>query len=205
MHGESFMAMSTEGGHLARPTSETTVRSVLRDATSALHVEVDTAMSEVMGRGGYPEFLLRSADALLPLESALEKAGVVGILPDWAQRSRSLAIQADLADLSVAMPEHVEGIRALRIEGEAALFGALYVLEGSRLGARYIARGIDPTLPARYIRHGEGLPLWPTFLARLECSVAVQDHLDDALSGARAAFQAFRDAATSDLLAAEVA
>jgi heme oxygenase len=175
------------------------VRSYLRAATSDLHAEVDARMSAVMARAenGYREFLIRSAAALVPLERALETAGIETVLTDWPERARAASLRLDLADLGAPIPEQAAPASMPGLEGEAFQFGVLYVLEGSRLGARYITRGIDASLPSRYIRHGEGQPLWPTFLQHLETSAA-REHLDDALRGACAAFQAFGDAATSE-------
>jgi hypothetical protein len=40
----------------------------------------------------------------------------------------------------------------------------------------------------RYLRHGEGLPLWPTFVEQLESSAAVRRAPADAIAGAHTAF-----------------
>ena len=43
----------------------------------------------------------------------------------------------------------------------------------------------------RYLRHGEGLPLWPTFVEQLESSAAVRRSTADAIAGAHTAFEWF--------------
>ena len=116
------------------------------------------------------------------------------LLPDWNERSRSAALDADLAELGIPCPPVAT---APRLDGEAFLFGVLYVLEGSRLGARLLTRQIlangDPHLrrATRYLRHGEGKPFWQTFLARLEASIAVRRSPERAVAGAVAAFACF--------------
>ena len=146
------------------------------------------------GEAGYRSFLLASAAAVFPLEQALLAADVDAVLPDWAQRTRSAALRADLADLGVT---DVPVAPPPLLAGEARQFGALYVLEGSRLGAKLLlpellARGSARVRAAtRYLRHGEGRRLWPSFLAQLESSQATQQCPDDAIAGARAAFALF--------------
>jgi heme oxygenase (biliverdin-IX-beta and delta-forming) len=160
-----------------------------------LHAVVDARFTPMLGAGetGYRSFLLASATAVFALEQALA-ADMNAILPDWAQRSRTAALRADLADLGVV---DVPAAPPPLLAGEARQFGALYVLEGSRLGAKLLlpellAHGSSRVRAAtRYLRHGEGRRLWPSFLAHLESSEAVRRRPDDAIAGARAAFALF--------------
>jgi heme oxygenase len=58
--------------------------------------------------------------------------------------------------------------------------------------------GLQTLRPLRYLRHGEGLPLWPTFVEHLESSAAVRRSTADAIAGAHTAFGWFgAHAATS--------
>jgi heme oxygenase len=76
----------------------------------------------------------------------------------------------------------------------------LYVLEGSRLGSRLLlpeARArLSPALctATRYLSHGQGQPLWPTFLQWLEASPHVRRNPKQAAIGACAAFRLFLSA-----------
>jgi heme oxygenase len=171
----------------------------LRAATAHLHAELDTCLAPLIKHGdaGYARFLLRTAAALLPLEEALERANVATLLPDWSLRSRTQSIRVDLAELMLCDPPLLP---PPEIRGEASKFGMLYVLEGSRLGARVLlceaqAR-LSPTVRAatRYLSHGQGQPLWPTFLQRLEASPHVRCDPEQAAQGARAAFLLFLNA-----------
>ena len=171
-------------------------RALLRASTARLHAVVDARFAPMLrsGEAGYRSFLLASAAAVFPLEQALLAADVDAVLPDWAQRTRSAALRADLADLGVT---DVPVAPPPLLAGEARQFGALYVLEGSRLGAKLLlpellARGGTRVRAAtRYLRHGEGRRLWPSFLAYLESSEAARRCPDDAIAGARAAFALF--------------
>ena len=182
-------------------TDTNSIRHLLRAATAGHHAEVDARFAPLVANGeaSYAEFLRASASAIYPLEGALRAAGVVRILPDWSDRARSEALRADLVALDVAEPMPAD---APAISSEAYLFGVLYVLEGSRLGARMLARQILSSANARmrratrYLQHGEGKPLWPTFLQRLESSAAVKRIPEQAVAGACAAFARFGTGAT---------
>ncbi len=75
------------------------------------------------------------------------------------------------------------------------MFGVLYVLEGSRLGARILVKQIRAGCPAlseatAFLTHGQGSRLWPTFLQALESGVD-REGLDAAINGAGYAFSLF--------------
>jgi heme oxygenase len=143
---------------------------------------------------GYLEFLLLSAAAVGPIEDALRDAHVERILPDWEDRSRVASLRADLAELGVVTPAIAQ---PPSLGGEAHQFGVVYVLEGSRLGARVLVRRLlaipDLQTPRamRYLRHCEGLPLWQSFVERLESSAAVRRSPEDSIAGAHTAFKWF--------------
>jgi heme oxygenase len=175
------------------------LRHRLKEATAAAHQDLDAqfATFDLTACKGYRRFLEASAAALLPLEAALERAGVARLFPDWPERSRRDAITADLARLGGTV-RPMEEVTPL---SRNAVFGTMYVLEGSRLGARYLLRRIaasdDPLLAeARaYLGHGAGRPLWPSFLARLEREPVTGDDEAEAIAGARQAFAMFAEAA----------
>jgi heme oxygenase len=128
------------------------IRHLLLSETATDHANVDARFSALidLGTAGYGEFLRRSAAAICPLEQALLEGKVECILPDWEERSRRAALRADLADFGIADPTLAQ---RPSLGEEAHQFGVLYVLEGSRLGARVLARRLlaSPNLlpPAR--------------------------------------------------------
>lgn len=146
------------------------------------------------GFDGYRAFLLVNAAAIFPLEQALTEAGVDRILPDWSLRTRSAALGEDLAEIGAVPP--LPSI-APETGGEAHQLGILYVLEGSRLGAKALARVVsdtaDPRVRAasRFLRHGERERFWQTFLQRLENSSAAVAEPREVLGGARLTFELF--------------
>jgi heme oxygenase len=173
------------------------LRERLRDATAAAHRELDAQLSsfDLTVFSGYRRFLQASAAALLPLESALVEAGVAKIFLDWPERARSAAITADLGRLGSAVPATVSVLPLTR----SGLFGTMYVLEGSRLGAKFLLKTVadagDPRISeaTAYLSHGAGKRLWQGFLATLASEEACDE--DEAIDAARIAFAAFEQAA----------
>ncbi|MCG2645159.1 MULTISPECIES: biliverdin-producing heme oxygenase [Bradyrhizobium] len=173
------------------------LRERLRDATAAAHHELDAQMSafDLTVLSGYRRFLQASAGALLPLEAALVDAGVARHFPDWPERARSAAIAADLdrlgrkAHATVSVPPLTQ----------SGVIGTMYVLEGSRLGAKFLLKAVadaaDPRIgqATAYLSHGTGKRLWQSFLAKLAREEACDE--DEAIAAARSAFAAFERAA----------
>jgi heme oxygenase len=172
---------------------------VLRQATTDHHNRLDIAFGRLIRTGctGYRAFLIASARALWPLEEALAVAGADTILTDWSERSRSAALRHDLLELDVESPRP---LRHPVIDGDAFMLGALYVLEGSRLGARVLVRELPADQPAtRYLRHGEHRRFWQSFLLRLEQSDEARASPGTAIAGAETAFSWFAAAAADEL------
>ena len=173
------------------------LRLKLRTVTNESHRALDRRLSsfDLSRAAGYRRFLEVTAAALLPIEAALSRAGVSAMLADWDRRSRRSAILTDLAVIGAkGKPLPFEG----RLNA-SQMWGALYVLEGSRLGARVLLNAISDLPHANgataYLRHGLGERLWQSFVVLLEsrpCSPA--DELD-VMDGARLAFDLFSQAA----------
>lgn len=174
------------------------LRARLKDATADAHRQLDRNLMafDLKTASGYRRFLEASAGALLPLEAALVESGVDDIVKDWPSRSRSDAILDDLTQVEGGL--HL--MPAPAAFSRSALFGTLYVLEGSRLGARFllkaVTRSADPAVgrATAYLGHGAGEPLWEKFLALLTHEAP---HLDEeeVVEGARSAFGVFSTAA----------
>ncbi len=173
-----------------------TLRSRLKTATSSLHEQVDRAFGDFRldTSAGYRDFLLAHARAVIPAEAALERAGILRLMPDWFERRRREALRRDLAQLGEAVPEPLPVPQPV---SAAWCWGFAYVLEGSRLGARVLSRIVESQeagLPLGYLGQGSDEPLWPRFLDRLE--TAAQDlPFEEMVEGARAAFALFVEAA----------
>ncbi|WP_312016944.1 biliverdin-producing heme oxygenase [Bradyrhizobium jicamae] len=175
------------------------MRERLKHAIAHAHRDLDAryAAYRLTSVDGYCRFLEASAAALLPLEAALDRAGVADLFLDWPRRLRRAAITADLDRIGgVAHP-----LQSPALLGRNGVLGTMYVLEGSRLGAKYLLRTIadcgEPRIAAatRYLSHGSGQPLWRTFLARLESEQVTPNDEVEIISGAQSAFDMFARAA----------
>lgn len=176
------------------------LRHFLRHGTAEAHRRLDTMLSafDLSTRAGYRRFLEVNAAALLPLEDALVRSGVTRLFPDWPRRARRDVLMHDLQRLGGAL----RPLPDLRPFDAAGVLGTLYVLEGSRLGAKVVVRTVaassDPVVAeaTAYLRHGLGERLWPDFLAILEREGAAQARAP-MLDAARRAFALFEQAAAS--------
>ena len=176
-----------------------TLRQALREGTDDLH----EALDERLGRfhlddnAGYRTFLKIHAQVLPPIERALDEGGIAAILTDWDSHRRAPLIQRDLAALGEAMPAQID-VPAL--EGAGELLGTAYVIEGSRLGSRFLSRRVGDAMPAEYLIAAGQQRAWPALLDALDrADLAPADH-DRAIAAARACFGLFLGA-TNEALA----
>jgi heme oxygenase len=183
---------------VSAPAAGSGLRLCLRSVTAEVHARLDHQLGllELTLLPGYRQFLEINAAALLPLEEALATADVARLLPDWDLRSRTAAILDDLARVD----GHADPLPPPPPLDAGAVLGTLYVLEGSRLGARVLLNAIKNSSDARvlhataFLRHGAGHHFWPSFLAVLDSDHAAR-HESSAIDGALKAFAMFERAA----------
>lgn len=141
-------------------------RADLRAATRAWHDRVDAGFSHfnLAQRDNYAAFLLAHARALLPLEAWIVPDCLI---PGWVGRSD--ALESDLVALGLPLPQPL----ALDLPcDDATRWGAMYVVEGSRLGATTLTQDVPAVFPTNYLnaRHAPGG--WRGLLAGLETQAA---------------------------------
>lgn len=172
----------------------TTARDFLRSETAALHDQVDAAFAryDIATTDGYRAMLCAHARVLPAIEAALE--GWRDTLPDWPERKRSAALFADLAALGVE-PARIAAAADFRIDSAAAALGTAYVLEGSRLGGRVLARRLPPAAPRAYLAAPQARGSWPRLMRALNRRVKTTDQRETASEAAKDAFLAFKRAA----------
>lgn len=145
----------------------------LREATRAEH-EATEALMPLMGPELTKELYVEVLRTLYPLLKGWEAwAGAVAspeLRPMLERRRRSHLLQADLTSLGAAMDERVHacvdwdavvtgaeeetGVGRPEAKAfEAGFWGTVYVMEGSTLGGRYIARHLEAKLG---LRRGDG-------------------------------------------------
>lgn len=171
-----------------------TLRATLRAATRQDHDRVDQlgGAFDFTNPSDYEAFLRAHAAVLPGVEAALDSAPAEDLPPAWAQRCRTAALTADLAALDLAPPP--QAASPLALPDRATRLGALYVLEGSRLGGAVLRRRLaasQPQAPDAYLAHGAGQPFWRSFLHWLDGQVMSEAQTDAAVEGARQVFRAF--------------
>lgn len=175
----------------------TAIWDIIRQATQTSHRRLDDALCRLnLAIPLYYESFLRSqAEALFPIEAALDRDGVERIIPDWRARARTAALTHDLKALGIAC----DPLPMPYFRSDAEMFGAVYVLEASRMGERVMLARLaeDPESSAMnataYLRHGFGKRFWPSFLALLENHPDVQADPTGVVHGADIAFAMFED------------
>ncbi|MDP3383316.1 MAG: biliverdin-producing heme oxygenase [Phenylobacterium sp.] len=173
-----------------------TLRTTLRAATRQDHDRVDLlgGAFDLTRPSDYQAFLTAHAKVLPGVEAALNSAPPEDLPPAWLERRRTAALSADLAALGLAPPP---AATTLTLTDRATRLGALYVLEGSRLGGAVLRRRLasaQPGAPDAYLAHGAGRPFWRSFLDWLDSQVLNGPETEAAIDGARQVFRAFETA-----------
>jgi heme oxygenase len=174
------------------------IHDIIREATHASHKRLDLALSWLdLGKPRYyASFLRGQAEALFPIEAALARNGVETILPDWPKRARSTALEHDL----IVMDASCDPLPEPHLDNPAQMFGTVYVLEATRMGARVMLSRLAQYPEScsigatKYLRHGFGQRLWPTFLDVLETHPAALSDPRSVVQGAEIAFGMFESA-----------
>ena len=124
----------------------TGIRHSLRTATAQAHERLDSYARWVnlADQLNYGRFLKAQSGPVKALEAALEQFGVARLLPDRSLRRRTAALKHDLEYLHL----HAESCPLVCLTSPVQAFGTLYVLEGSRLGARVVLQQILDAAPA---------------------------------------------------------
>lgn len=179
----------------------------LRDDTRALHEQVEAATDlerRCTSLDSYRDLLARTAAYLRAIEPVLAGFAWDEVGLDLSPRLRLRLVERDLAALGGAPVVATATAYAPRSLAEA--IGALYVLEGSTLGGRFIERtlartlGIDPSSGAAYFHgHGETTgAMWKEFKARADAWCGDDEsRYAAALHGATKTFEDFGRALAS--------
>ena len=174
-------------------------RAALRGATAEEHKRVDAAFSsfDLGSEAGYRGFLLAQAGGFLPVEAALDEAGADTVLDDWPARRRGALLRADLAALNVTAPEPFSAPVFLSIK--APMLGAIYVLEGSRLGGAVLKKAVPSHFPRRFLEARQAAGSWRKLLQTLDDLLIRPGDLDAAIVAAKEVFARFERAANAHL------
>lgn len=161
----------------------------LRRATAASHDAVDAAFGahDLSDRAAYRRFLLAHARALPAAEAAMRALPFAHTL-----NPRTRLLHDDLAALGEAPPPPLPFV----VEDDAARWGVLYVVEGSRLGGAMLARQVSADLPHAYLAAVHPAGQWRAIRAAIDSAAAGQDAGWHArmIDGALRTFALYREA-----------
>jgi len=185
------------------PTSTLTE---LRHATAVVHERLHhlpvfaTLAAGRLDHAAYAVLLGRLYGFHDPVEAAIDRAGPPGLQP--AQWRRAHLLRADMtalgqSDAAIAqLPRHSVPMSQW---SPARAMGVLYVIEGSTLGGRQLARQLDYLVPAGSIAGrsfllagtGQGHVRWRDFCAALDACGADAAPRAEMVAGAIEGFQSF--------------
>lgn len=179
----------------------TAARAVLRAATRDLHDAAErTPVMKALFSGRldaqrYRGLLYALHDYFCGWEHAHAASLATAEAHGWAWGSRAALLALDLAD-AMAVPALVAPVSVPPPASAAHGWGALYVIEGSTLGARLLAAKLRAAFPGstalRYFSLGDGEPQrWRQFERVLEHALADPASHAGAIAGARATFTGF--------------
>ena len=177
-------------------------RDVLRRETRDLHDAVDAVYStfRLDTHDDYAAFLAAQAAAHLPCEMALDRAQAERILPDWPLRRRADLLRDDLRKIGSNISASDSG--GLRAEPSfrtaSEILGAIYVLEGSRLGGAMLVRSVPGSLPRKFL--GASLPgSWRNLMQVIDRDLVAATEIDEAVAAARQVFGLFERAGRASM------
>lgn len=153
------------------------LRFQLRERTASRHAAIDEAVGAFADLASYRRYLVGLRAFRAPCEAAIAAAPLPEGLGDFRFEPLVSLIEADMADLGVAVPVRATAPPTVASPEETA--GRLYVIEGSALGARVLAvearaLGLDEHFGARHLaaqsRGGSGFRAFAAWLdaARLD-------------------------------------
>ncbi|MGN6374638.1 MAG: biliverdin-producing heme oxygenase [Sphingomonas sp.] len=168
----------------------TPAHRALRDGTRDAHDRLDAlfARFDLSSPAGYADFLAAHAEALLPIEAALDASPVALVTPDWPARRRGGLIAADLAALGRSVPPVAP---QPPIADPVAIAGTLYVIEGSRLGGKVLARQVGPDFPLAYLDAPQEPGGWRALLTSIDSMLHDGEETARAVGAAIAIFDRF--------------
>ena len=172
------------------------LRSQLRAATMAAHDLLDHAMQAASGwqtRGDYARFLALQHAARAPLENWLAAHADKGLAPPV----QTALIAEDLARLGMPTPPPAP-LFTLGLPGTGAALGTAWVLAGSALGNKAIARQVarigGGAWPAAFLGDDAMMAFWQGLRPRIEAPAAPGE-AEGATRAAEAVFAHFLAAA----------
>lgn len=160
----------------------------VKKATQQNHEDVESLLLPVLNairsKEDYAAILKMFYGYFTPLEEKINKFITPAELPDINERRKASAIEHDLGNLPISFTAIPRCTLLPSLASTAQAFGALYVLEGSTLGGKMIARMLAKNKPypipeealSFFSGYGEATgPKWKAFLQQLNLQHEKED------------------------------
>ena len=170
----------------------------LKTATAPLHERIDARIAQssaFKSLSGYSAYLSRTFAVRKSMEDLLDSSQAQRLYPAWPDRRIAATIKLDLEDLGVVEP--ATDLQKRHPLGAGGIFGALYVLEGSAIGAKWVARqvqflGAHSDHGRRHLTSQTSSPgAFNEFLSLLEAADLAGEQEEECLSAAIYTFECF--------------
>lgn len=181
------------------------VHATLRQATQTRHERLDSSLRIGSADADYADYLAYIAALrgwLEPVETALWARDWPSSLRPDARRRKTARMEQDF-DAARALGFQVPAVPVCdRLpdvgRSRAYALGVMYVVEGSQLGGRMMAKRLEQAWPDRPFHYmagygGELGAMWKGFTAFLADELRSQEDLDEAVAGACDAFDTLAD------------
>ncbi|MGE0664914.1 MAG: biliverdin-producing heme oxygenase [Sphingomonadales bacterium] len=157
-------------GPIAQPHSHVQpLRQYLRQRTASVHNELDASVGVLDSMDRYARYLKGQFRFRAAMEALLAPESFPAWFDGWRPLPLAGALRADLAALGLAAPPAEDGGPVQHLQRLSGLMGALYVLEGAALGARFLYRsvselGLSAASGARHLELQTSGQSWQGFL-----------------------------------------
>ena len=171
--------------------------TIVKARTAAAHATIDAVYSrfDLGNQNSYIIFLQTHARVVPAIEAALADWAD---LPPW--RPRTPLLMRDLDGFGYRLPKP---LAASETSGLDEKFGLLYVLEGSRRGARLLLRRVGSGFPSHYLSATHEPGEWRAFVEALDDRAKAEDvtWLEGVVAGASLGFQLYASSASHIFMA----
>ncbi len=146
-------------------------RTALKLETADAHAALDAMVGSFQTLDDYKRYLAGIAAFRLPVEAWLSQTSLPADLDGYQPHMVQSELEADLADLNAVEPKDQPAFQPPEGDG---VVGLLYVLEGSSLGARLLAKraealGLSAEYGARHLfSQARNFSSWRAFSERME-------------------------------------
>ena len=172
-----------------------------------LEKKIIAAINAIDNTQGYADLLILFASYFGAVEKLVDVSINLSCVPDYMKRRKVSALKADMDFLNTPLSSHATPILLPDIENNLQCLGAMYVMEGSKLGGKVISKHIQQTLAfsescgAKFVsNYGVNtVALWKIFLSKFSEYVVENDCEEEAIRGANGAFTSIYDYFESNL------